>query len=225
MRDIPFFTCGGGAATLILREIPYKKAAYVLPRSVDPERQTAFWEECRGFCRAAGAQRVVLISREETPLPLLWELVRLQRPAGAPELPKAPDGLVLERVTQETIPVYRAVYESIFAGVLGAASRPEDEGEDLRSGGAFLAKAGGEPAGVGRIRGREILCLGLLLPFRGRGLGAALLSRLLEETGPEAYLEAASDNGPAMGLSEKLGFVRVDQLSFWYDLDAPFKTE
>ena len=52
MKDIPMFTTEYGAASLILRELPYRGIAYVrLQATEQPEK---LLEECIGFCRAFG---------------------------------------------------------------------------------------------------------------------------------------------------------------------------
>ena len=56
MKNIPIFTGEHGTATLIFHEIPYSGRAYVIIRSVWEDRTAAFLEECRQFCRAAGAR-------------------------------------------------------------------------------------------------------------------------------------------------------------------------
>ena len=56
MKNIPLFTSSYGLATLILKEISWNGRAYVLIRSVWNDQTAALLEECRGFCRAAGAE-------------------------------------------------------------------------------------------------------------------------------------------------------------------------
>ena len=42
MKDIPVFTTENGAASLILREIPYQQSAYIILRDTrEPEKLTA----------------------------------------------------------------------------------------------------------------------------------------------------------------------------------------
>ena len=53
MKDMPVFTTENGAASLILREIPYQQTAYVVLRdTLDP---LALAGECADFCRVCGA--------------------------------------------------------------------------------------------------------------------------------------------------------------------------
>ena len=54
MKDIPVFTTENGAASLFLREIPYRKRAHIRLRATqEPE---ALLRECVDFCRACGAE-------------------------------------------------------------------------------------------------------------------------------------------------------------------------
>ena len=57
MRDIPLFTATDGMATLIFHEIPFRGEADVWIRSVFGSLD-GLMQECAGFCRAAGAQKV-----------------------------------------------------------------------------------------------------------------------------------------------------------------------
>ena len=56
MRDIPVFVTENGAASLILKRIPYTKEAYVEIRDSASGEQLI--KECSDFCRMAGAERV-----------------------------------------------------------------------------------------------------------------------------------------------------------------------
>ena len=56
MRNIPVFTTEFGVASLILKEIPYTQTAYIkILSSLAP---VELLEECRSFCRAAGAEKI-----------------------------------------------------------------------------------------------------------------------------------------------------------------------
>ena len=57
MRDFPMFTTENGVGSLVLKEIPYSGIAYITIRDAsDPD---AFLQECCGFCKAVGAQRIL----------------------------------------------------------------------------------------------------------------------------------------------------------------------
>ncbi|MDY4222972.1 MAG: hypothetical protein SOX71_10830, partial [Candidatus Faecousia sp.] len=56
MKDFPVFPTSHGAASLTLKEIPYRQEAYIQIQSTqEPE---LLLEECIGFCAACGAERI-----------------------------------------------------------------------------------------------------------------------------------------------------------------------
>ena len=62
MRDFPVFSTEYGVGSLVLKEIPYRGAAYITIRdSAQPE---LFLSECTDFCRAVGAQTVYATGSE-----------------------------------------------------------------------------------------------------------------------------------------------------------------
>ena len=76
MKDIPVFATEYGVASLVLKEIPYLGAAYVTVQdSLEPEK---LLEECIGFCRACGAERVCATGHpalEKRPLyTAMWQM-------------------------------------------------------------------------------------------------------------------------------------------------------
>ncbi len=78
-------------------------------------------------------------------------------------------------------------------------------------------------AGIARL-GRtppfeyEIHTIGVDPAYQGRGIGRAMMTRLLNFAGPEAtvYLEVRTDNTAAMGLYTSLGFVTVGLRKRYY---------
>ena len=63
MKDFPVFTTENGAASLVLKEIPYKKEAYITLRA--SQAPQALLEECVSFCRACGAEKIYATRSEE----------------------------------------------------------------------------------------------------------------------------------------------------------------
>ena len=56
MNDIPMFTTEYGVASLVLKEIPYRKQAHIkLISTQEPEK---LLRECVGFCCACGAEYI-----------------------------------------------------------------------------------------------------------------------------------------------------------------------
>ena len=56
MKDLPMFTTQNGVASLTLREIPYQQTAYIKLQATQQPKELL--EECVGFCRAVGAEKV-----------------------------------------------------------------------------------------------------------------------------------------------------------------------
>ncbi len=219
MKDIPVFTGGGGIATLILKEIPYKNTAYVLLRSYLPQQRRLFFEECWRFCRAAGAQRVLLCAQTPEPdLPLEYELLKLVRPAGLP-LPVWPE-VTLRPVTPDSLEQYVEIYNQLFLQVPGAATYTMQTAGRLLEGGAYFAVKGQRVVGIGQLSGQQVLCIGVLPQYRG--MGSQVLAALLQTLEQEVTLQVASDNAAALRLYQKFGFQRQSVLSYWYDLGPMF---
>ena len=85
MRDIPVFTTNYGVASLTLREIPYKKIAYIRLQATQEPKELL--HECVSFCRACGAERVYATGHEFlSAYPLhteIWEMT-----CGADRMPE-----------------------------------------------------------------------------------------------------------------------------------------
>ena len=62
MRDFPVFTTEHGAASLVLREIPYKSIAYITLQ--DTKQPEDLLQECVDFCRIAGARKIYATGHE-----------------------------------------------------------------------------------------------------------------------------------------------------------------
>ena len=58
MRDFPIFTTEYGVSSLTLKEIPYKKQAFICIRDVQPGFFEEHLRECVSFCRMAGAEAI-----------------------------------------------------------------------------------------------------------------------------------------------------------------------
>ena len=86
-----------------------------------------------------------------------------------------------------------------------------------------VAVVGGEPAGIAKlaIRGDRgwIAGIGVAVPWRGQGVGEALMRGVLDEARArglrEVWLEVLVQNEPAIRLYEKLGFEHERELEVW----------
>ena len=77
MKDFPVFPTQHGAASLILKEIPYRGEAYIQIQST--QEPDALLEECIHFCVACGAERVYAAGHDilEAAYPLHTSIYRM----------------------------------------------------------------------------------------------------------------------------------------------------
>jgi GNAT superfamily N-acetyltransferase len=220
MKNIPVFLGQNGTATLILREIPFSGKAYVLLRTVLPDCLSGLIQECGDFCRQCGA-KTIFVSRDDdhTPLPLPHAYDILQLAVEKSTLPTgAPFPLVPMDETNDSI--YLRIYNQCFQNVSHALSYDREQLRRIYHSGqqAFLALSeDGTPCGMGELHDSELAAVGLLPEHRGHGYDLTL-SLLAHCEGPEITLTVASDNEPALGLYEKLGFHVTGMESAWYRL-------
>lgn len=209
MKDMPVFDTRYGVASLVLKEIPYQETAYVIIRdSLEPEK---LMEECVGFCRACGAERVYATGHaalESRPFYTdMWEMRCLTE--ALPETDAA-----LWPVQEETAEEWRAIYNQKVRNVPnGAWMTRSDAAAMLKKGDGYFIHRGGELLGIGRAGGDTIDWVASVRPGSGRDVVAALAHLLTEET---AVLTVASANEKAMRLYERLGFVKSREISRWY---------
>ena len=126
MRDIPMFTTEYGVASLVLKEIPYQETAYIIIRdSLEPEK---LLEECRGFCRACGAEKIYATGHtilEKRPfLTAIWEMRR--DTAGIPDTDAA-----LWPVQDQTLDEWRRIYNQKVKSVPNGAWMTEADGKAM----------------------------------------------------------------------------------------------
>lgn len=216
MKNIPLFTSAYGIATLILREIPWNGCAYVLIRSVWNGQAAALLEECRGFCRAVGAEQIfAAYDTEELPAEHAYDMILMTRPkAGLPE----GNQLELEPLTRENSEAYLEIYNRRFVNVPSAASYDRTSleplyGEDL----AWLAKVNGCYAGVAEISQEGLEGIAVLPEYRGCGYDLALaVLQMVPST--MLQLKVASTNLRAITLYERLGFEKKEIQKRWWRL-------
>lgn len=211
MKDIPVFTTENGAASLILREIPYQQSAYIILRDTrEPEKLTA---ECRDFCVACGAERVYATGHSVLENGDFHTAIqRMTCPAAA----LADTDAALWPVGEQTLAFWRQIYNEKVAKVPnGAWMTLEDGREMLKKGDGYFVHRGEMLLGIGRASGDTIEWVAAVQPGAGRDVVLALAHALTEET---LTLTVASTNRKAVGLYESLGFVTTAELSRWYRL-------
>lgn len=217
MNNIPVFTSQGGTATLILREIPVSKRAYILLRTVLPGMAENLVAECASFCKMCGAEEV-FVSWADGDLPFLspaYDIYLLHVSKSA-----LPEGklVTLTPMTPENDAIYQRIYNRCFSHVSHAASY--DRGQIARiyreHQRAFLAlDEGDRPYGIGELHGDELAAIAVLPNHRGTGTDLAI-SLLQLCPGEDLKVTVASDNEAAMGLYEKLGFHLAGVESKWF---------
>lgn len=214
MKDIPVFSCPGGIATLILREVPFRGEGYILVRGVFGTLE-GLLAECAGFCRAAGAER--LFAAGEADFSGYPAAIRiLGRSAPRESLLPAPEAVRLVPVTEETAADWAREYNARFRAVPAAASCSPAEERALAAGGeALWIWDGAERIGLGRVRGSELLAVAALLPGAGERCVRALAAQC---AGPEVRLTCAEENGRAMRLYDRLGFSRGVEERVWFSI-------
>lgn len=211
MRDFPVFTTENGAASLVLREIPYRGIAYITVQ--DTQSPQELLAECVDFCKMAGAEKIYATGHQWLgKYPVYTSVVKMQRPReGLPESDAA-----LFPVTEKTIEQWRSLYNDRMKSVPNASTMTWEEGKQLfaKGGGCFVHKDG-ELLGIGIAREDKIEAIASVKPGAGETVLLALCSALFSEN---IVLEVASNNERAIRLYERMGFLKTELLRTWYDV-------
>ncbi len=209
MRDIPVFTTEYGAASLFLREIPYRKRAHIkIQSSLEPEKLLA---ECVSFCRACGAEWIDAAGHDFLEkYPLITALYTMQREKnGIPETDAC-----LFPVTEETVQQWLDIYNERMAPVPNAAYMDRKDGAELlKTGDGYFVHREGKLLGIGKAKGDFIDTVISVQPGMGETVVRALASILNADT---LRLMVAGANERAVRLYNRMGFVTVKEISRWY---------
>ena len=211
MKNIPVFTTGHGAASLILKEIPYRREAFI--HMQDTLAPCALLAECFDFCRACGAERVFATGNDYLERfrlhTAMWEMSGSMDPD-----PEQTDNLW--PVTEQTVSRWREIYNRRMGRVDNAGTlEARDEKRILESGSAYFVHQSGELLGIGWLIDDRLECVAAVR----RGAGDRVLRTLLS-TCPNRmmHLTVASTNDPAISLYERNGFLKVRENSRWYEV-------
>lgn len=210
MKDIPVFTTDDGVSSLVLKEIPYKGVAFIRVQDVQPGCLDNHLSECIGFCRAAGAERVLASGNpalEQYPLDSIVYQMTLAGPFPATQDRLWP-------VTEETVGRWRELYNKGMGPVDNHATLSFfDEKNILSSAGAYFVHAEEKLLGIGWMEGNSLLALVSAQPGMGERTARALLSTVTED---RVTLEVVSKNHRAIRLYERMGFIKSAELRRWY---------
>ena len=209
MRDIPMFTTEFGVASIALKEVPYKGIAYItIQDSLQPEQLLG---ECIAFCKSAGAEEIYATGHsflEKYPLhSAVWKMCRLRDGIGETDAALFP-------VTEKTVDNWRNLYNEKMRNVSHAATLTRADAEAIiKEGVGYYVHRNGDLLGIGIARGETVESVIAAKPGAGMDVMLALCSVLQSE---RINLEVASDNLPAIKLYEKLGFLKISEISRWY---------
>lgn len=209
MQDMPMFVTEYGVASLFLREIPYRGRAHIkIQSSQEPEK---LLEECVSFCRMCGAEWIDAAGHEyleNYPLiTALWSMQGLRESIGEPDACLFP-------VTDQTVQQWLDIYNERMANIPNAAYMDSRDGRELlKTGDGYFIHRDGRLLGIGKAKDDLIDTVIAVQPGAGETVVRALCSILSGET---VRLKVASENHRAVRLYERMGFLKVKELSRWY---------
>ncbi len=211
MRDFPVFTTQNGVASLVLKEVPYKGQAYItIHDSAEPR---LLLSECVDFCRAVGAERLYATGNaflEEYPLHTIIYKMRVQ----ISSLPES-NGLLFP-VTEKTLEQWRKIYQEKMTSVPNAATMTKADAKDmLERGEGYFVHKDEKLLGIGMVGKETIKAIAAVEPGAGEQVLCTLCHGLMHEY---AELEVAAENTRAMRLYERLGFMKMAEVSRWYKI-------
>lgn len=210
MKDFPFFTTEYGVASLILKEIPYRQLGFINILEAQPGKLRELLEECAGFCRMAGAERILAKGHEDLREYPLHSIVYQMSMTLEPREPEA----CLWPVTEETVSRWREIYNRGMGNADNHATLTgQDEKVILQSGGAYFVHRNGQLLGIGWLEGSRLLALVSTVPGMGETVARTLLTTACVD---RITLEVVSTNRRAIRLYERMGFVKTAEVSRWY---------
>ena len=211
MRDIPVFVTENGAASLILKRIPYTKEAYVEIR--DSAAGELLIKECYDFCRMAGAERVYATGHScLESYPFYTDILLLT--VNKADLP-ATDALA-QPATMEESEHWRAVYNDKMRSVPNAAYMTREQAiRKQLQGIAYMIYRGSELLGIGAAERDTIEAVASVKPGAGWDVVLSIASVLRADP---IQLQVASINHKAMELYRGLGFAVKEQIARWYQI-------
>ena len=211
MQNIPIFTTENGVGSLILREIPYSKVAYIKIESTQSPRE--FLDECVSFCKAVGAENVYA-SGHDICQQFPFHTAILQMHCDRDIL--ADTDACLIPVTEKMINRWIEVYNEKMRKVANSSHMNFFDGKKLlQKGNGYFIHKEGVLLGIGIASDEKIEAVAATQRGAGRDVVLALNHALF---GERVVLEVASTNDKAIKLYESLGFIKTAELSRWYKI-------
>lgn len=213
MRDIPMFSTSLGAASLTLSQVPYRADAYVWVQSVRDEDLPAFLDECVAFCRSVGARRVYATNHPGlVRYPLHCRLIEMR----AAKETVTPGDCSLFPVVPENAKHWAEIYNQRMKDVPAAAYLDDALIRKLPGEkDAYFVHRDGKLLGIGRAKEDRILVVATTEPGAGEQIVKAMAELLDAET---IVVECAEENGKAIHLYERLGFLKTQVKTQWYQI-------
>lgn len=208
MKDIPIFDTEYGVASLILKDIPYRGDAYIQIQAVQPDQLDALIQECRSFCRMAGAERIYAAGNEGLSSYELHCTVMQMTGPGSFE-PEAR----LEPVTAQTVELWRKICNERMAQVDNSAYKSSSFDAVILASRCYFVYDADELLGIGWVAEGELVSVASVKPGSGARVVRTLLSAQSEE---RVRLEVVSTNHRAIALYQRLGFTFSCTLRDWY---------
>ncbi len=212
MQDISVFTTTAGVASLILKEIPYKKEAYIkIQDSLEPEK---LLKECYDFCRAVGAERIYVSEYDGLRhYPLHATLQQMRRSLDG--LPQT--DAVAVPVEERSLEQWRQIYNTYMRNVPKSATMTIEEAKkhSYKQDGYFIYREE-MLIGIGIASGQGIDAVVSLHPGAGQDVLVALAAVLV---GEQVLLEVALENHRAIHLYQRLGFETTGEIARWYRVE------
>ena len=208
MKDFPVFTTENGVASLVLKEIPYRREAYITLR--DSRTPEALLEECAAFCRACGAEKVYATGHEileDRPLHTIMLEMR-----GVPQVEETFIANLFP-VTESTVSRWRELHNQAMKHTANVGTLEGRDEAKLLEGGAYFVHRAGDLLGIGWLRDETLEVIASAYPGAGKYVLHTMASVC---PGVPLRLEVASTNERAIALYEKIGFIKVKELSRWY---------
>lgn len=213
MKDFPVFTTETGVSSLILKEVPYRRTAYIHIQDVQPDGLDAHLAECVSFCRMVGAEYIYATGSPllET-FPVYTQVLEMRGTAWVDRQQLCN----LFPVTEQTVSRWRQLYNEAMRSVDNAETLESREEERiLSSGGAYFIHDNGELLGIGWLEDTKLLAVASFV----RGAGERVMHTLMSLVeGADMTIEVASTNAKAIRLYEKLLFFRCREIACWYDV-------